>query len=529
MATTETTPALDATAPQTADTADTAEASAIGLEPRQLHILLGTLIASVSLSSLDTSILVTALPTIAGQFQAFEQLSWVMSAYIVTSTIATPLLGKLSDLYGRRTIFQAAMATFAVASFLCGISQSMVQLIAARAVQGIGGGAIQALAFAIVGDVLPPRARGKYVGYFTLAFAGAALLGPLVGGLIIDRFTWPWIFFINVPLCPLLMFFLHRSLQLPFAKRKAKLDFLGAFLLSVGLASLMIGLEEGRTTLTNSRSLILIAVAIVVLTLFVLQERRASEPMIPLRLFRNRVVLCCAMLGLFAGAVSFGASNYNSVYFQDALFVSPTEAGLRGLPLMVGVVISSTLTGRIIAKRGYYKRFPLGGSIMAMVGLASLAVLVYNRSSYMLFVPVLFLMGLGFGSTFTTTSIATQNACEMRDMGVATATIMFFRTLGGSIMLAVSGTVLNKTIRADIPRRTGMTPEQGVALIREPDKIEALAPDLREAVVNAISTGVGRIQVLSALCMFAAALWAFGLPELPLRNRSGLSDALQAE
>ena len=500
-----------------------------GLPTRQLHILLGTLIASVSLSSLDTSILVTALPTIAGQFNAFEQLSWVMTSYIVTSTIATPLLGKLSDLYGRRTVFQISMATFAVASLLCGISQSIVQLIAARAVQGIGGGAIQALAFAIVGDVLPPRVRGKYVGYFTLAFAGSALAGPLIGGLIIDRWTWPWIFLINVPLCPLLMLFLHRSLQLPFAKRKAKLDVLGAVLLSVGLAALMIGLEEGRTSLTNRRSLILLGVAAVVLTLFVRQEQLASEPMIPLRLFRNRVVLSCAMLGACAGAVSFGASNYMSVFFQDALFVSPTEAGLRSLPLMVGVVISSTTTGRMIAARGYYKRFPVVGSIIASLGLAVLAVLIFNRTTYLLFVPVLFLMGLGFGSTYTTTSIATQNACEIRDMGVATATIMFFRTLGGSIMLAISGTVLNKTIRSEIPRRTGMRADEAVSLLREPKKIAALAPDLREAVVHAVATGVGRIQILSVLCMVGGIAWAVAMPELPLRNRSGLSEVLQAE
>ncbi len=500
-----------------------------GLPTRQLHILLGTLIASVSLSSLDTSILVTALPTIAGQFNAFEKLSWVMTSYIVTSTIATPLLGKLSDLYGRRTIFQISMGTFAVASLLCGISQSIVQLIAARALQGIGGGAIQALAFAIVGDVLPPRVRGKYVGYFTLAFAGAALLGPLIGGLIIDRWTWPWIFFINVPLCPLLMLFLHRSLQLPFARRNAKLDLFGAFLLSVGLASLMIGLEEGRTSLTNTRSLVLIGVALVVLTLFVRQEQRASEPMIPLRLFRNRVVLCSAMLGACAGAVSFGASNFMSVYFQDALFVSPTEAGLRSLPLMVGVVISSTATGRMISARGYYKRFPVVGSIMATIGLSLLAVLIFNRTIYAFFVPVLFLMGLGFGSSYTTTSIATQNACEIRDMGVATATIMFFRTLGGSIMLAISGTVLNKTIRSEIPRRTGMGATESVALLREPAKIEALAPDIREAVVHAIATGVGRIQILSVICMIGSIAWAVAMPELPLRNRSGLSDVLQGE
>ncbi len=503
--------------------------SETGLPARQLHILLGTLIASVSLASLDTSILVTALPTIAGQFNAFEQLSWVMTSYIVTSTISTPLLGKLSDLYGRRSIFQVAMGTFAIASLLCGLAQSMNQLIAARAVQGIGGGAIQALAFAIVGDVLPPRVRGKYIGFFTLAFAGAALLGPLVGGLIIDRWTWPWIFFINVPLCAVLMFFLQRSLQLPFARRQAKLDLLGAFLLTVGLAALMIGLEEGRTSLTNSRSLVLIGVAVVVLTLFIFQERRASEPMIPLRLFRNRVVLSCAMLGACAGAVTYGSSNYMSVFFQDALFVSPTEAGLRTMPLMVGVVASSTGVGRMIAARGYYKRFPVAGSIFATIALTFISVLIFNRLTYLLFVPVLLLMGLGFGSVYTTTSIATQNACEVRDMGVATATIMFFRSLGGSVMLAVSGTVLNKTIRAELPKRTGMRAEEGIALIREPEKIAALAPDLRAAVVYSISTGVGRIQLLSALFMLIGIGWALAMPELPLRNRSGLSEVLQAD
>lgn len=502
---------------------------ATGLPARQLHILLGTLIASVALASLDSSILITALPTIAGQFNAFEQLSWVMTSYIVTSTIATPLLGKLSDLYGRRTIFQIAMGTFAVASLLCGLAQNIGQLIAARAVQGIGGGAIQALAFAIVGDVLPPRVRGKYVGYFTLAFAGSALLGPLVGGLIIDRWSWPWIFYINVPLCALLMFFLQRSLRLPFARRQAKLDLLGAFLLSVGLASLMIGLEEGRTTLTNTRSLVLIGVAVVLLTLFVMQERRASEPMIPLRLFRNRVVLTCAMLGACAGAVSYGASNYMSVFFQDALFVSPTEAGLRTMPLMVGVVVSSTTVGRRISAKGYYKRFPVAGAIIATISLFVSSILIYNRSTYLFFVPVLLLMGLGFGSVYTTTSIATQNACEIRDMGVATATIMFFRSLGGSIMLAISGTVLNKTIRADLPRRTGMPADEGVALITEPDKIAALPTQLRDAVVEAISTGVGRIQLLAALCMLIGIGWALAMPELPLRNTAGLSDALKNE
>ena len=478
---------------------------------------------------MDTSILVTALPTIAGQFNAFEQLSWVISAYIVTSTISTPLLGKLSDLYGRRTIFQTAMGIFAVASLLCGLSQSMGQLIAARAVQGVGGGAIQALSFAIVGDILPPRERGKYVGYFTLAFATAALMGPLVGGFIIDHWTWPWIFFINLPLCVMLMVALQRSLSLPFRRRQAKLDFAGAGLLAVGLAALMIGLEEAKTTLFNARSLTLIGVFVVILPLFVWRENRASEPMIPLRLFKNRVVLACAMMGACAGAVSFGSSNYMSVYFQDALFVSPTEAGLRSMPMMLGIVISSTATGRLIAAKGYYKRFPIGGSVLAVAGLSALSILISHRLSYLQFVPWLLIMGLGFGAVFTTTSIATQNACEIRDMGVATATIMFFRSLGGSVMLALSGTLLNKTIRSEIPRRVGITADQSIALLREPEKIASLPTGTRNAVVDAISTGVGRIQIAAALSMVIAIGWALMMPEIPLRNSAGLTDVLHAE
>ena len=478
---------------------------------------------------MDTSILVTALPTISGQFKAFEQLSWVISAYIVTSTISTPLLGKLSDLFGRRTIFLTAMGTFALASLLCGLSQSMNQLIAARALQGVGGGAIQALSFAILGDILPPRERGRYVGYFTLAFASAALLGPLIGGLIIDHWTWPWIFFINIPLCTLLMVALQRTLNLPFKRRQSKLDFIGAGLLAVGLAALMIGLEEAKTTIFNSKSLFLVAVAFLVLLLFIAQERRASEPMIPLSLFRNRVVLACSMLGLCAGAVSFGASNYMSVYFQDALFVSPTEAGLRSMPLMLGIVVSSTATGRLIAAKGYYKRFPMVGSVLAAVALGVLSVLISHRSSYIHFVPWLIVMGLGFGAVYTTTSIATQNACEIRDMGVATATIMFFRSLGGSVMLAVSGTILNKTIRSELPRRVGISAEKGIALIRRPQDIATLPTGVRNAVVDAISMGVGRVQLAAAISMVIAIGWAIFLPELPLRNNAGLTEVLLAE
>ncbi|MCU1503629.1 MAG: transporter, partial [Ilumatobacteraceae bacterium] len=340
----------------------TASLTVPGFTQRRLAVVLGALMMAVLLASLETSIIATALPTITGQFNAFESYAWVGTAYIVTSAIGTPLIGKLSDLYGRRRIFQMTMAIFLVGSLLCGLSQSIEQLIAARAVQGIGGGGIQALAFAILGDILPPRERGRYVGYFTLAFVGSALLGPLLGGFIIEHFSWPWIFYINVPFAIAVAAVCHVALRLPFQRRDAKLDYRGAALLSVSIASLMIALEEGRTGWTDQHVLVLFAVAAITLAMFIRVERHASEPLIPLRLFANPVVLACLLLGLCAGVVTYGAASFLPLYFQDSLFVSPTESGLRMLPQMLGVTAATFGIGRLIARTGRYRMFPIIGS-----------------------------------------------------------------------------------------------------------------------------------------------------------------------
>lgn len=328
-----------------------------GFTNKRLWIVLGALALAVMLANLETSIIATALPTITGQFNAFESFAWVGTAYIVTSAISTPLLGKLSDLYGRRLIFQSTMAVFLVGSILCGASQSMGQLIAARAFQGMGGGGIQALAFAILGDILPPRERGRYMGYFTLAFVGSAVLGPLIGGIIIDHASWPWIFYINIPFIIIVAGICHFALRLPFKRRTAKLDFMGAGLLSLTIASLMIGLEEGRHGWTQQHVLILLVIALLGLAAFIKVEQHAEEPMIPLRLFSNDVVRTCALLGMCAGIVTYGAGGFLSLYFQDSLLVSPTESGLRTLPQMLGVTLATFGVGRIIAKTGKYKVF----------------------------------------------------------------------------------------------------------------------------------------------------------------------------
>ncbi|MBI5088795.1 MAG: MFS transporter [Actinobacteria bacterium] len=489
-------------------------------------LVLGALIMAVMLASLDTTIVATALPTIAGEFNAFESFAWVGTAYIVTSTIATPLLGKLSDLYGRRTIFQTTMGIFLIGSVLCGLAQSMGQLIAFRAVQGVGGGAIQALAFAILGDILPPRERGRYIGYFTIAFAASALMGPLVGGFIIDHFDWPWIFYINIPFCIAVGLVCHRALRLPFPRRQAKLDLLGAALLSGGLACMMIGLEQGGDGWTRSGPMTLLATATVLLVAFVVQEHRADEPMIPPHLFRNPVVLASVSIGFFAGAVTYGTNQFLPLYFQDSLFVSPTESGLRLMPMMIGVSATSFGVGRLIARSGGYRLYPIVGSVLGVIGLAVVTT-IDGSTRYIVLVAPMVLIGVAMGGMFTSTSIATQNAVEFRDLGVATATVMFFRSLGGSITLAGAGTVLNSTIRSEIPERTGVPADAAAGLIRAPEQIRALPADTRAAVIDSIALGVSRIYWIAVALMVVAFVSALLLPEKPLRSRAGITDAME--
>lgn len=336
------------------------ESESGGLSRLQLQIVLAGLILALFLSALDNTIVGTALPTIVGEFQGFSRFTWVTTAYLVTSTISTLLLGKLSDLYGRRLVFLFAISLFLIGSLLCGIAQSMDQLILFRAVQGLGGGGIWALTFAVVGDIVPARERGKYFGLFTSVSGVSSIAGPLIGGVIVDNVSWRWVFLVNLPLGAAALAVIATVLKLPFTPRKIHIDWLGGLLVVISIGALMVGLEEGSTLgWSDSLVIILFLATLVTGVCFFMQESRSPEPILPLRLFQNEIIRLTMTLGLLVGTMMMTAGLFFALNFRDVRFYSPTRSGLATLPMMAGMLFASTTVGRMISASGTYKRFHL--------------------------------------------------------------------------------------------------------------------------------------------------------------------------
>ena len=491
---------------------------------RQLWIILGSLMLGTVLAAIDTSIVSTALPTIAGKLGGFDHFAWVTTSYILTSTIATPILGKLGDLYGRRRLILSAIAIFTIGSLLCGLAQTMNQLIAARGVQGIGGGGIQALTFAILGDLVSPRERGRYMGLYTGIFAAAVVIGPLIGGWMIDHFAWPWIFLVNVPVAIVAMTAISKTLRIPHVPRKVRIDFLGALLLSGFLASLVFALEQGRTGWVRKPVFVLLGFAAASFFAFVRQERRAEEPIVPLHLFRMRLFTTACAMGGIAGAISYGATAFLPLQFQDANFVRPTQAGLYLTPLMVGIMIGSAYGGKLIVRTGRYRFVPVIGLGCSIAGMIVLSQLAASWPYWVLILPMVGI-GMGNGATFTTTSIATQNAIDPKVLGIGTATLTSIRTLGGSLALAAFGALYTSTVTDGLHRNlpAGALPagKPVSSLIREPSTIQALPIGVRDVVVRSITSGTGRVFLLAVPVVVIGFALALSLEERPLRTTTG--------
>ncbi|MDE3203251.1 MAG: MFS transporter [Acidobacteriota bacterium] len=421
---------------------------------RQIMLIMSGLAVGLLLGSLDQTIVTTALTRISEDFHRTDLYSWVVTAYLLTSTASTPLYGKISDQFGRKRIFQASIVIFLIGSALSGLSQNMYQLIAFRAVQGLGAGGLMTLAIAIVGDVIAPRERGRYQGYFGVIFAFSSVVGPLVGGFFVDQASWRWVFYINLPIGLAGLVLINRVLKLDHRARRARIDVAGSAMIVGGVSLLLIGVQiAGAAARITPTAWAWMVPGVVLLLGFVWWESRAAEPIIPLHLFRNRVFAVCNILGFISGTVMFGALLFVPEYFQLVRGVSPTISGFRMLPMLAGVLVTSISSGRAVSRLGRYKIFVIAGTAILAVGVGLMSLLTISTGAWIIS-GMLFVVGMGMGLFMQILTIAVQNALSREFMGVGTASVTFFRTLGGAVGAAVLGAVLLLNQRRSLPGYT---------------------------------------------------------------------------
>jgi EmrB/QacA subfamily drug resistance transporter len=418
---------------------------------REIMIILSGLMTGLLLAALDQTIVSTALKTIVIDLHGLREYTWVVTAYLLTSTASTPLYGKISDLYGRRPVFQFAIVTFLVGSLLAGLSQNMAELIGTRALQGIGAGGLMSLTFVIIGDIVPPRERGRYQGYFGAVWGLSSVAGPLLGGFFSDHHTilgitgWRWIFYINLPFGILALVITSAVLHIPKIKREHSIDYFGALLLVTGVTSILLaiavyGPQDGWS---DTRTLIYLAIGLVLAVSFVIWEEKAKEPILPMRLFKNHTITLTTLLGGVIGAGLFGAML--PLYLQIVKGNSATNAGLKLIPLMLGIVSMSIFSGKRITTTGKYKKFPVLGTAVMTLGILMMSTLTRNTPYWQLSIYAI-IVGAGLGLSMQTIVIALQNAVDYHDMGVATSANTFFRSLGSVFGSAIFGAVLNNRL-----------------------------------------------------------------------------------
>ena len=424
-----------------------------GAGGQKLFLVFAGLMLALVLAALDQNIVATALPRIVGDLGGLAHLSWVVTAFLVASTMTTPLYGKLSDIYGRKPAFFVSITIFLAGSALCGLSRSMTELIVFRAMQGLGAGGLITLAQTVVGDLVSPRERGRYQGLFSAVFAVCSVAGPLLGGLITDALSWRWIFYVNLPVGAAAMALIGVGLKQSRPRVVHKVDYVGAVLLSLAICCALLALSWGGNTYAWSSPTVLglSGVAIVGAALLTINERRVAEPLLPPRLFRSRVfVLSVLVIGLSAMGL-FAASVFLPLYFQLVQGASPTAAGLMISPMMGGVIVASIGGGRLVSRTGRYKSLVTGGLLAATLSFVALAWSAEAGGGAVVSEVILVVLGLGIGVSFPNLTTAIQNAVEREDLGVATATSAFFRSLGGAVGVALSGTILTARLQTLMP------------------------------------------------------------------------------
>ncbi|MGI8483207.1 MAG: MDR family MFS transporter, partial [Thermomicrobiales bacterium] len=488
------------------------------LSHRQILVIIGGLMAGMLLSALDQSIVGTALPTIVSDLGGLNHLAWVITAYLLTSTAATPLWGKISDLYGRRIIFQLTIIIFLIGSALCGLAQDMPQLIAFRAIQGIGGGGLMAIAFAIIGDIIPPRERGRYQGYFFAVFGVSSVAGPLLGGWITDTISWRWIFYINVPIGIVALVVTSIALKMPVIKREHSIDYLGAGIIVAGVTSLLLYLNWAGESYgwTSPAALTLIALTIIFTVLFIVVELRAKEPIIPMHLFRNPIFSVGSAFTFFIGFAMFGGLIFLPLYFQTVQGMSPTRSGLAMLPMVLGLFSMSITSGLLITRTGRYKIFPVIGSLILILGFFLLHTIHYDTAYWQIAVYA-FILGVGVGLSMSTVVTPIQNSVAMADMGTATSTNTFLRSLGGAIGAALFGAILTTRLGHYLAQELGSAASGSEINSNSVDAIRQLPEPIRTDVMVAYTHAVTDIFLYAIPIMVVAFVVILFFKEIPLR------------
>lgn len=533
---------------------------------REIMTILSGLMMGMFLAALDQTIVSTSVRTIADDLNGFSVLAWVTTAYLITSTVSTPLYGKLSDLYGRKPFFMTAISIFVVGSMLCGIATSMYELAAFRAIQGLGAGGLMSMALAIIGDIVPPRERAKYQGYFLAVFGTSSVLGPVIGGLLAGQSSilgitgWRWVFYINVPLGIIALVVVWRVLNLPVYRREARVDWWGAVLLSVGLVPLLIIAEQGRVWGWSSpRALLCFGVGVVGVIAFVLAEiKMGDDALIPMRFFRNPLFSLCIAVSVIAGAAMFGGISLLPQYLQVVKGSSPTLAGYQTLPLVGALMVASIVSGRMISKTGRYKIFPIVGTALMAIAMFTFHYVHADTPLWQTMV-VMGVFGLGLGSMMQPLTLAIQNAMPPKDMGVSTSAATFFRQIGATVGVAVFLSMLFTQLTpktGDALSAASSTPEfqqamesaatssdpleagfaQAIAsgdasiagsALQDSSFIQKLEPALAEPFRIGFSDAMDYVFLAVSILMVLGFVLVLFLKEVPLRTMSGLAAAQQ--
>jgi EmrB/QacA subfamily drug resistance transporter len=495
---------------------DASAAAPAALGHRQILIAFSGLVLAMLLAALDSTIVSTALPTIVSELGGLEHLAWVVTGYLLAQTIVTPIYGKLGDLYGRKIVLQAAIILFLIGSALCGLSRNMTQLILFRAVQGLGGGGLVVSTQAVVGDIVPPRDRGRYQGIFGAVFGLSSIAGPLLGGYFTTHWSWRWIFYINLPVGIAALVVLASTLPSLARRAVRTIDYAGAALLAVVLSAITILSDLGGATYPWSSpfSIGLILVSVVALAMFVAIERKAVEPVLPLRLFTQRTFVVTSAVGLIVGFALFGSVTYFPLFLQVVKGASPTASGLQMLPMMAGMLVTSIGSGQLISRTGRYKLFPVAGTAVMTTGLYFLSRLTPQSSTTAASVMLL-VLGVGLGMVMQVLVIAVQNAVAYQDLGVATSGATLFRLIGGSLGTAILGAIFASRLEANLAKL--LPTVAGAAHNITVQAVLQLPPAARSTYAQAFTASLGSMFFVAAVVCAVGFVLSWVLPERPLR------------